>query len=56
MKKYIIAAAIILTSGITAWSFNKKSEVASEQIIKIEKSTSTEKAPGNAVRDISTAD
>ncbi|MCC8407330.1 hypothetical protein LJ707_00190 [Mucilaginibacter sp. UR6-1] len=56
MKKYIIAAAIVLTSGITAWSFNKKTEVAPEQVIKIEKLNSTNKAPGSNMHDVSTAD
>ncbi len=56
MKKYIIAAAIILPSGITAWSFNKKNDVPAEQIIKTEKAHLNEEAPGSTIHDISTAD
>ncbi|MCD8739413.1 hypothetical protein LT679_02260 [Mucilaginibacter roseus] len=56
MKKYFIAAAIILTSGITAWSFNKKNDVPAENTIKIEKARLNEKAPGSTIHDISTAD
>lgn len=56
MKKTIICAAILLTSGITAWSFNKKhnDDKAREEVI--EKTHFDSKSINTPISDISTAD
>lgn len=57
MKKTIIAVAIILSSGIAALSFNKKTEVKSAEI-KVNQSDFAAKQSdyGNFKADISNAD
>lgn len=55
MKKTIICAAILLTSGITAWSFTKKDDDKKAREA-IEKTHFTEKSVNTPISDISTAD
>ena len=55
MKKAIIVLAIILTSGITALSLNKKVETKTAQV-KIDKVSLVLKGYNNFKSDISTAD
>ncbi|WP_164849980.1 hypothetical protein [Mucilaginibacter limnophilus] len=57
MKKIIICAAILLTSGITAWSFNRKENggvKAREEAI--EKTHFSTRSINTPISDIATAD
>lgn len=56
MKKIIICAAILLTSGITAWSFNKKDNGIKAREEATEKTHFTTKSVSTPISDISTAD
>ena len=56
MKKIIIIAGIVIASGITALSFNKKDTVAKSKVAKIERSDFAIKSINAPMNDISTAD
>lgn len=57
MKKVLLVTGIILTSGIAAWSLNKKAEPAKETTqIKIERTAIANASFGNNKSDIATAD
>lgn len=57
MKKAILVLGIILTSGIAAWSLNKKVEPANQTAqVKIERSAIQTSNFGNNKSDIATAD
>ncbi len=55
MKKFIIAAAIILTSGVTALSLSRKEEKVAKAQVKVEKSDVDNKSQF-IKSDIATAD
>lgn len=56
MKKIIICAAILLTSGITAWSFNRKDNGVKAREEAVEKTHFSTKAVNTPISDIATAD
>lgn len=56
MKKIIIGALIVATSGIAAYSFAGKAEDKKEEIIKTEKAKLVEDAMKIPLRDVSSAD
>jgi len=56
MKKVIIAAAIILTSGITAYSLNKKADKSAEPKFRTESAQFSSKSSTSHKSDLGSAD
>ena len=56
MKKIIIVAALILSTGVTAFSLTSNNDKAAQQKVKTENSTLALKASSSPKSDIATAD
>jgi hypothetical protein len=56
MKKIIIAAALILTSALTALSLNRKESKAEENKVSVEKTNRTNAAAPSETQSLATAD